>query len=68
MIKPRWYAVYRGDDFIVQGTKEDCAKYLGVTTKTVCFMSTPAYHKRRSESPGTNHLIVIKVKDEEELE
>ena len=28
--KKTWYAVYRGDEFIVQGTKEECAKYLGI--------------------------------------
>lgn len=61
----KWYAVYKGDQFIVQGTKEECAKFLGIKPVSVEFMATPTYLKRRANSPSNNYLIVLKVDDEE---
>jgi hypothetical protein len=56
-----WYAVYKGDTFLCQGTKEECARYLNVKPDTIYFMTTPTYKKRREN--GDNHLIVIKVEE-----
>ena len=60
----KWYTIYKGDNFICQGTKEECAKYLNVKPDTISFMTTPTYRKRRNESD--NSLIVLVVDDEEE--
>ena len=59
-----WYAVYKGDAFLCQGTKEECARYLNVKPETIAFMGTPTYKKRRENSD--NHLIVIKVDEIDE--
>jgi len=40
------YAVYKGDQFIDEGTKEELANRFGVTVKTVGFWVTPRNAKR----------------------
>ena len=67
--KKTWYAKYRGDDFIyrsdefiVQGTKEECAKYLGIKEESVVFLATPSNEKKHINS--VNYLTAIKVKEE----
>lgn len=64
--KKTWYAVYRGDEFIVQGTKEECAKYLGIKEESVVFLATPSNEKKHINS--TSYLTAIKVKEEIENE
>lgn len=61
MAKKNWYAIYKGDEFVCQGTKEDCAKYLNVKPETITFMGTPTHLKRCANSKGNNYLISIKV-------
>lgn len=60
----KWYTIYKGDDFICQGTRDECARYLEVKADTISFMTTPVYKKRREG--GDNHLIVLVDKDNEE--
>lgn len=40
------YGIYKGDEFITDGTKDECAKVLGVQPETIYFYSTSAYRKR----------------------
>lgn len=40
------YAVYRGDELLVLGTLRECAERLGVSEKTVRWLSYPAAHRR----------------------
>lgn len=42
----RKYAIYKGDDFLFEGTIYQCAKYLGVKMGSAYFYSMPTYHKR----------------------
>ena len=65
MRKKVWYAIYKGDNFICQGTKEKCAKFLNVEPRTIYFLSTPANLKRRADSKTGNYLIALKVPDED---
>ena len=60
-----WYAIYKGDKFIFQGYKEECAEFLHVEPRTIYFLSTPANLKRRINSKKGNYLIAIKVPNEE---
>lgn len=62
MKKEKWYAIYKGDTFIVQGTKKECAEYLGVKETTIKFMTTPTY-KKRLVKEDNNRLLAIKVGD-----
>ena len=60
----KWYTVYKGDEFICQGTRLECARYLNVKPDTISFMTAPIYKKRRGDSD--NSLIVLVTDDEEE--
>lgn len=51
MIK-REFAVYRGDKFIMTGTKQEIAKTLNITIGTVNFYLSNAYEKRRNVDKG----------------
>jgi len=62
MRKENWYAIYKGDKFLFQGTKKECSEYLGVDEKTVYFYTTPTYQKR-SKDEYNNRMIVIKVEE-----
>lgn len=40
------YAIYKGDDLIIIGTKQECADELDVKPDTINFYCTPTYHNR----------------------
>lgn len=40
------YAVYKGEELLVIGTKKECAEALGVKTDTVEWLAPPANIKR----------------------
>lgn len=54
------YSVYKGDDSIFMGTLEEVADFLGVSKKSVSWMTTPSAHKR-AEKPGSTKMVVEKV-------
>jgi hypothetical protein len=59
------YALYKGDKFITEGTKEEIAEYRGCTVKTISFLATNIYkqrmknRKRKNKRP--NHLVLIRI-------
>ena len=40
------YAIYKGENLITTGTKEECAEKLGVKQETIVFWATPTNAKR----------------------
>lgn len=40
------YAVYKGDELIVIGTAEECAKQLNVKPETIYYYTTDAYKRK----------------------
>ncbi len=58
------YAVYKGDDLLVIGTRQECADKLGIKPKTVSFYTTPTHRKRIGNSDKS--LIAIKIEEDEE--
>lgn len=52
------YAMYKGDDLIIIGTKEECAEELGVKPDTISFYCAPSYHKR-VERRGSGDTAII---------
>ncbi|WP_308422478.1 hypothetical protein, partial [Enterococcus wangshanyuanii] len=40
------YAVYKGDDLVAVGTKQECANQLNVKQSTIEFWATPSNLKR----------------------
>ena len=51
---------YEGDEPVFIGTREEVARYWGVTPETVTFYATPAWAKRRKD----NERIVVRVEEE----
>lgn len=58
------YALYKGDQFLIAGTKKELAEYLGVKEKTIYFYTTEVYKKRRKYN-FDNCYIVIEVEEDE---
>jgi len=56
------YAVYKGDEMLVLGTLEHCAKELNIKPENVLFYKTPTYLKRTTEETG-RRLVVLKEED-----
>lgn len=60
--KPIEYALYKGDKFLVLGTKEELAEYLGVKVDTITYYGSNAY-QRKGKNDTNERYIVIKVED-----
>ena len=65
MRKPIYYALYKGDEIKTIGTKQELAKYLNVSPRTIEFYGRPCYRKRNKKG---NCYIVIRIKEGEEDE
>lgn len=46
------FALYKGEELIVMGTKKEIAEQLGVSASTIGYYGTPVYARRTSESKG----------------
>ena len=64
-VREQEYAVYKGDEFVVLGTAEFCAKYLGVQANSVKFYATPTNWSRCAsvKKDGSDRLVAIKLFD-----
>lgn len=51
------YALYKGDIFLIAGTKEELATFINVKPRTIMFYSTKTYLNRIKEN--SNCYIVI---------
>ncbi len=40
------YAIYRGDELLIIGTKSECAEWLKVKPETITFYCSPTHHRR----------------------
>ena len=60
----REYAVYKGDELLVIGTRQECADALSVKPSTITFYSSNAHRKRGNDSD--DRIIAIKLEDDEE--
>ena len=53
------YEVSRGNEVLARGTAEECAEQLGVSKKTVTFLTTPSYLKKRKNLEKS--MIAVRV-------
>lgn len=53
------YAVYKGEDFLFEGTAKECAEHFGVKEDTVWFWRTPSNLRRDKK----NRKIAIALED-----
>ncbi len=61
MKKPIYYALYKGDEVLTVGTKQELARYLNVNIRTIEFYSSPTYRKRNKKG---NCYIVIRCEED----
>lgn len=54
----RIYALYKGDNYITDGTKQELADYLGVSKRTVDFYMSPTYAKRGKGIKGNRKKVI----------
>lgn len=52
------YALYKGDNYITDGTKEELAKYLNVKVRTIEFYLSPTYAKRGRGINGNRKKVI----------
>ena len=57
----RDYAVYKGDELLVIGTKKECAEFLGVGEVVIKNWATPKYV---AEHGGKNHKVAIRLEED----
>lgn len=64
------YAVYKGDNFLYEGTAIECAKHFGVQRNTVYYWTTELNKKRRlgktkkgKERNGKIAIIIDQIED-----
>ena len=60
----RQYALYKGDEFIADGTPREIAKKTGKTFDSLMFYTTPAY-SRRIEKAKRGRLEMVEIEDDE---
>lgn len=49
-MRTKEYALYKGEELLVTGTKREIAERLGVSASTVGYYGTPVYARRTSEN------------------
>lgn len=60
MRKKNIYAIYKGEDFLFEGTAAECAEHFGFKKETIWWLSTPSNLKRNKN----NRIIAIKIEEE----
>lgn len=60
----RLYALYKGDEFIADGTPHEIARKTGKTFDSLMFYTTPAY-QRRVEKAKRGRLEMVEIEDDE---
>lgn len=68
MRRRKLYALYKGDEFLNLGTKEELAKWLGVRVKTISYYAAPAWRKKIEAKVNSGKAyIVVKIEEEENV-
>lgn len=63
------YAIYRGDELLIIGTKSQCAESLKVKPETISYYCTPTYHRRLERRKNIdNSLIGVKIEIDESMQ
>ncbi|MCC7668908.1 MAG: hypothetical protein ABF709_05075 [Leuconostoc pseudomesenteroides] len=69
--KEREYALYKGDEYLADGTISEISDATGQTIDTLLFYTTPAYHRRVSyynktrKSRTKGRLEMVELEDED---
>ena len=65
----KYFALYKGDEFIDLGTAKELAKKYNLKPETIRHLSTPSHRRRieKTKKAVSNALISVKIDDEEDL-
>jgi K+/H+ antiporter YhaU regulatory subunit KhtT len=67
MAKAKEYAIYKGDELLVIGTAEECAKKLNVKKEYIYWLTKPTAQKRLAKRKDPDKCMVgIRLDDEED--
>lgn len=55
----RIYALYKGDRWLKDGTKQELADYLGVKVRTIDFYMSPTYAERGRGISGNRKRVIF---------
>ena len=58
--KKRIYAMYKGDNFLCEGTTEEVCKEMNIKLSTFRYYRTNYWNKR---SKGNNHKVIVRIDD-----
>lgn len=61
MRRKETYALYRGDELVDVGTRDEVAARQGIKPSTVVFYASPSYRRRVKEE--SNGVIAVRVDD-----
>ena len=63
-IKPKVYALYKGEECLSTGTTKEIASKLGLKHNTVSRYGTPSYRERREKQGNTERsMLLIEIED-----
>ncbi|MFD1335780.1 hypothetical protein ACFQ4N_09490 [Oceanobacillus iheyensis] len=61
------YAVYKGEELIVMGTKEECAEEMGVKPDYIYWLTMPTAKRRLAARKNpAKCTVAVKLEDDEE--
>ena len=60
------YTVYKGDDLVAHGAKEEVAERLGITESSLEWLTTPTAMHRFNRSSGNRMIAVKTILDEDD--
>lgn len=63
-----YYAVYKGDAFVCEGTSVECCNHLGIGRRSFYRLGSPSYKKRLAKKREPNALVLVKLDEMEEEE
>lgn len=61
------YAMYKGDELLAIGTRDEICKQMGIAVKTFQYYRTNAYKKRlkQRKQRGIGYRTIIKLEDDD---
>lgn len=59
----KYYALYKGDKLLADGTVKEIADKMGITTKTLSLYASPAYTRRACEEKGRRLVYLYQTRE-----
>lgn len=66
MANKKIYAMYKGDDFLCEGTKEEICEFAGIKEKTFNYYRTKHWIVNR-DNGSNNRTIIIRIDKEDRM-